>query len=268
VLNGGDGAWKQPQPFILFLLYADVIDAVLTLDGFNESHMLAAGTRFEYPATANFLSVNPLATQSYSGVVARWIMGNVAGTLQANAVFGRSHATYLLVEGLEAWFQRSGSISTQPQKTTIESIFALPSSWDQQKRFASAINQYQKYIRATSTIAAERGILVAHFIQPVPAIGKTLTQEEKAVVGDLSYRSSYERMTDDLLSLRKQRIKIFSLLDLFASETGALYADAIHVRFDGANGDSRGYRLMAERIATILGEAWDLTPKGRVRRDG
>src|SRR5437867_9904718 len=33
VLNGGDGAWKEPQQLILFSLYATSIDAVVTLDG-------------------------------------------------------------------------------------------------------------------------------------------------------------------------------------------------------------------------------------------
>ena len=29
VLNGGDGAWKEPQPFILFSLYATSVDAMI-----------------------------------------------------------------------------------------------------------------------------------------------------------------------------------------------------------------------------------------------
>ena len=36
LLNGGDGGWHQPQQLILFLLYADAVHAVVTLDGFNE----------------------------------------------------------------------------------------------------------------------------------------------------------------------------------------------------------------------------------------
>src|SRR5690349_4306021 len=36
VLNGGDGAWKQPQQLILFSLYAASVDAVVTVDGYNE----------------------------------------------------------------------------------------------------------------------------------------------------------------------------------------------------------------------------------------
>ena len=38
VLNGGDGAWKEPQPFILFSLYATSVDAMISLGGFNEHY--------------------------------------------------------------------------------------------------------------------------------------------------------------------------------------------------------------------------------------
>ena len=51
VLNGGDGAWKEPQAFILFSLYATSVDAVVTLDGFNEYYSFWPGTeeRLERP---------------------------------------------------------------------------------------------------------------------------------------------------------------------------------------------------------------------------
>src|SRR5229473_412659 len=35
ILNGADGAWKEPQPFILFSLYASSVDAVVSLSALN-----------------------------------------------------------------------------------------------------------------------------------------------------------------------------------------------------------------------------------------
>ena len=54
VLNGGDGAWKEPQPFILFSLYASSVDAVVTLGGFNEHYFFWPGAqeRLERAASA------------------------------------------------------------------------------------------------------------------------------------------------------------------------------------------------------------------------
>ena len=44
VLNGGDGAWKEPQPFILFSLYASSVDAMISLGGFNEHYYFRSYT--------------------------------------------------------------------------------------------------------------------------------------------------------------------------------------------------------------------------------
>ena len=49
VLNGGDGAWKQPQQTILFLLHASALDAVVTLDGFNEHYAMRGSARLDGP---------------------------------------------------------------------------------------------------------------------------------------------------------------------------------------------------------------------------
>jgi hypothetical protein len=45
VLNGGLGAWKQPQQLILLAIYGDFIDAVVTLDGYNEQHLISLASR-------------------------------------------------------------------------------------------------------------------------------------------------------------------------------------------------------------------------------
>src|SRR6185369_2237869 len=101
----------------------------------------------------------------------------------------------------------------------INTMFALPTDWDEDHRVAWADRQYQKYIRAMDAIAAQHYVLSAHFIQPVPAIGKPLTAEEQTVVGDLGYRGLYERITGDVLALARQGTPIFSLLDLFEHTT-------------------------------------------------
>jgi hypothetical protein len=258
VLNGGDGGWKQPQQTMLFLLYADAVDAVVTLDGFNEYLSLSSGRRFEYPAS-NFLEVNPLANADFGSIVAKWLTSKLAARIAGNKILERSHAAYLITERLAGWYQAPVT-STRERKTTVESIFALPGDWSQTKREAWAIHQYEKYIRAMNLIAQDREVAIAHFIQPVPAIGKSLTEEEKAVVGDLGYSDSYQRMAERLLLLRQRGVKIYSLLDVFSGESRTLYGDAVHVRRE-AGGDSPGYRLMAARIADLLGAAWGLRRK-------
>ena len=258
LLNGGDGAWHQPQQAILFLLYADAVHAVVTLDGYNERYMVGAGVRFEFPAN-NFMDVNPVVNSAYSYVVKQWILGRLYGYAAANRILSRSEAAYILLARLDASLRQQLQ-SAQP-KTTISTLFQLPSDWNEERRVAWADRQYRKYIRAMDAIAAQNGALAAHFLQPVPAIGKTLTDVEKSVVGDLSYRARYQRIMGDVLSLADEGTPIFSLLDLFEHNTHTLYADMIHLR-QSPDGGSEGYQLMAERMATVLARTWQLRRKG------
>lgn len=261
LLNGGDGAWHQPQQTILFLLYADAVHGVVTLDGFNERYMVGTRMRFEYPANA-FMDVNPLVNSAYSYVVRQWVLGKLYGSAVNSRILSRSQAAYLVLARIDAAI-RQDLQSAQP-RTTTSTIFALPEDWDEERRVAWADGQYRKYIRAMDVIARDNGVLVAHFIQPAPAIGKPLTDEEKAVVGDLGYRGRYERITRDVLSLANDGTPIFSLLNLFDGNTHTLYADVIHLR-RSPNGESEGYQLMAERMAETLARTWHLRPKALAR---
>jgi hypothetical protein len=256
LLNGGDGAWHQPQQLILFLLYADAVNGVVTLDGFNERYMVGAEVRFEYPPN-HFMDVNPLATTSYSNVVKRWMIGKLYGRAVANPILSRSQAAFLVLARFDAYLKEQQVLFNARERTNVNTIFALPNGWSEERRVVWADGQYRKYIRAMDAVAAQNGVLFAHFIQPAPAIAKPLTDQEKAVVGDLSYRSRYERITGDVLALAREGTPIFSLLDLFEHNRQTLYADTIHLRQE-PDGSSEGYRLMAERIAQVLARTWHL----------
>jgi hypothetical protein len=257
VLNGGDGAWKQPQQLILFSMYADVVDGVVTLDGANESRMLESSVRFEYPAS-NFMTVNPMVDRSFSQVVTHWIAGRALGALTDSTVLSRSHTAYVVARALERW-AASGPREDR-RVTSLEALFAVPQDWSAERRFDANVSHYQKYIRAMDAIARDRRVLTAHFIQPVPAIGKVLTAEERAVAGDLDYADVYLRMTQRLLEMKRSGTHIHDLLDVFEKERDSLYEDSVHLRKD-ADGGSRGYRLMAERMAETLAVDWRLGRK-------
>jgi hypothetical protein len=113
-------------------------------------------------------------------------------------------------------------------------------------------------MRIIDAVAARLGVRAAYFIQPVPAIGKPLAPEEARVVGDLSYTDSYARMTAALVALNGEGIPVFSLLDVFSEVREPIYADHIHCINDPQTGESRGFRMMAERMADILEAQWQL----------
>lgn len=264
VLNGGDGAWHQPQQSILFLLYLDVIDAVITLDGFNEHYVFRGpGRRIEIPAN-NFHHVNPFIEYGYERLVAAWMANSIYQFFQDNFILSRSHLAWftskMLGKVMRKIVYQNANVNME-SKTTIEGIFSLPGEWDDEKCFAYNIAQYRKYIRIMNTIAQEYHILRAFFIQPVPGIKKSLTEEEQAVVGNLDYVEPYQRMTTELLQLQQENIPIFDLLDVFSRVDDTVYADPIHCVRYGELNESVGYKIMAERIANILEKEWKLTKK-------
>ena len=122
VLNGGDGAWKQPQQAILTAMYATSIDAVVTVDGYNEHYFFFPGTRerLERPLS-NFLDVNPfVADENFGDAAIGWVMGRIAGELALNPILGQSHAAYLLIRGIEMAAKSRGALKSIDISATEE----------------------------------------------------------------------------------------------------------------------------------------------------
>lgn len=259
VLNGADGAWKQPQQTIQFLLHADTLDAMITLDGFNEHYSLTSNFRIEYPAN-NFVHVNPFASRGYGEIASRWLAGQIYKRFSRWPVMKDSHAAYLLASSIFAFVEKGDTATDRPRRTSVQSLFAFPRNWSADKRFSWNLEKYRNYIRDLEVLARRRGARTAYFVQPAPAIGKALSAEEREVVGKLDYSDVYRRMTQGLLELNAEGLKVYSLLDIFKGVEEPLYADPIHLRRDGS-GDSRGYRLMAEAVSVRLAEAWGLQSK-------
>ena len=191
VLTGADGAWKEPQPFILFSLYAGSVDAMVNLSGFNEHYYFQPkeDVRLEAPASS-FLEVNPFAAdENFGDAAIGWVMGRLAGTLKLDPVLGQSHAAYMIIRGIEAMAKGQGSFRSS-KRTTIPGLFMLPQGTPDKPEeiFAIQLGLYQKYFRMTEAVARDNGVKSAYFLQPIPAWGKTLTEEEKRVVGNLGLR--------------------------------------------------------------------------------
>ena len=87
-----------------------------------------------------------------------------------------------------------------------------------------------------------------------------LTEEEKRIVGDVSYRDLYRKIVAGMMTLRERKLPIFDLGDVFADEKGTIYSDHIHFARDGM-AESPGNRLVAARMGQLLAETWALQRK-------
>ncbi len=254
VFNGGDGAWKYPQQLILFAIYGPFVDGLVTLDGYNEHSGVRFGSRdrIEKPAN-NFIEVNPLANYSVDALGGAWAVNRLRSVIRGTPVVKRSHLAYLLFQAARgAWATALADVD-DPLRQRQASMFTLPAEWDAEQAWQWNVERYADYIRSMETMGSRLGVKTAFFIQPAPAFGKVLTDEEAAVVGPLDYADSYVAMTGHLLALRSETINIFSLLTLLEEVADTIYAD--HIHFERAG---RGYTLMAERMATDIATAWQL----------
>jgi hypothetical protein len=263
VLNGGDGAWKQPQPFILFALHAQAVDAVIVLSGMNEYYLFRhyERVRLEWPL-GHFVEVNPLVADANFGDAAiGWVLARVGSELSRNSMLGRSHAVYLLVRAIEAAAKGSSAWGAS-KRTSIDRMFALPPglAGEEEPVFATQLALFQKYNQATEAMARDNGVKTAYFFQPVPAYGKVLTPQERAVAGDLSYIVLYRRIVEAMLRQRSLGMAVFDLGDMLADVKESIYADSVHF-YRSADGESPGYRLMAKRVVADLASAWRLKRK-------
>ena len=263
VLDAAAGAWKEPQSFIAFAMYATAVDALINLSGYNEHYYFQPkmDQRLEGPA-ANFLEANPFAAdENFGDAAIGWVMGRLAGAMSINPILGKSHAAYLLIRGIEAAAKGKDSFKSN-KRTTIPSLFALPKDIQDnpQRLFDVQLDLYQKYFRATEAVAHDNGVKSAYFMQPIPAWGKTLTDAERRVVGDLAYGELYRRMVAGMMTLSQRGLPIYDLGDIFKNDTSTIYADQIHYLADAA-GHSPGNRMVAARIGELLAKTWGLQRK-------
>ena len=66
----------------------------------------------------------------------------------------------------------------------------------------------------------------------------------------------HANMIAGMLGLGERGLAIYDLGDIFQAEKGTIYADAVHATYQG--NASRGYELMAARMAKDIAAAWDL----------
>jgi hypothetical protein len=253
VYNGAVGGWRQPQQTIISMLYGDEVDGIVTLEGINEFQFLAL-MRLEMP-NGHFELLNPLALHSSRGIVASAISSQVQ-IMVSSSPARHSFAAYFLVDRLRSWLSHIANFELGKRKTSFVSLFELPADWSREQRVAFNIEQYRKYLHLIDASAKAEGARAAFFIQPVAAIGKALTAEEKEVAGSPDYGPGYQQMADALLETRKEGLQIFSLLDVFQNTSETIYADLAHQAFDPITRESRGNRILASAIAERLAAIW------------
>ena len=225
VLNGGDGAWKEPQPFILFSLYATSVDAMVSLGGFNEHYFFRPyATRAAGSARlSNFLEVNPfVADENFGDAAIGWVMGRHrrhAGAQSRPGPFARRLPDHPRHRG---GGQGQGQLQVEQEDDDRQHVRLAGGDPPRCRSRLSPCSSasIRSTARAEEVVAHDNNVKTAYFFQPVPAFGKTLTEEEKRVVGDLSYGDLYRRIVAGMMTLRERGLAMYDLGDIFAEREG------------------------------------------------
>jgi hypothetical protein len=271
VLNGGHGAWKQPNQYIFFGLYADILAGVITLDGVNEHDWIAVAgrRRFEEPASNYFQAVerqDPRVTTAPFTMAALKLDADLYRLASRHAIFQVSNLAYIVVDAvrtaLRRYASRTPKISITAEddwvKASYAQMFAFHDKMTREERKIWSLGHYEKYIRLMHGGAEALRIKSLFLIQPIPGWGKPLTEQERIFARGAD-RKLYKEMTDQLLGLREQfGIPVYSLLDVFQGTKEEIYKDQAHV-------NELGNEIIARRVADLIAEVWGW-PRKRVQQ--
>jgi hypothetical protein len=269
VLNGGHGAWKQPNQYIFFGLYADILAGVITLDGFNEHYWINSRQRFEEPDINYFHAVerqDPRVTTAPFTMAALKLDADLYRFASRHAIFQVSNLAYFVIDvtrtALRRYASRKPKLSIAPEddwvKASYAKMFAFHDKMTSQERKVWSLQQYEKYLRLMYGGAEALSIKSLFLIQPIPGWGKFLTEREKTFAQGTD-RKLYKEMTEQLVGLRERfGIPVYSLLDVFQDTREEIYKDPAHV-------NQLGNEIMARRIADLIEEVWGW-PRKRVEQ--
>jgi hypothetical protein len=261
VLNGGHGAWKQPNQYIFFGLYADILAGVITLDGFNEqSYLIKSQRRFEVPDGNYFQAIDrqdPRITTAPFTMAALKLDADLYRFASRHAIFQVSNLAYLLVDvartTVRRYASRTPKLSTMAEddwiKASYAKMFAFNDKMSRKERKIWSLQQYEKYVRLMHGGAEAMGIKSLFLLQPIPGWGKPLTPREIEFARRTNAKL-YKEMTDHMVALRQRHgVPVYSLLDIFTNEQQEIYKDAIHI-------NELGNEMMAKRIADLIEQEW------------
>lgn len=244
VINGAIAGGAQPMQVEAFLLLQDLADAAISVEGYNEHHNYDSG-RLELPPGI-WRELAAASGADYRRILWHRLASDFYDWLKNNAVFSRSYTGFFVAYV----FHRATASPVSGDEPAMPPLPPSSSSDDKHKIF---IASYDKYLSAIHAIAQARGYKTAFLLQPVPALGKPLTDNDRKVVGALDYGPSYKDMVDRLVALRSHGLPMVSLLEIFATYRDDLYGDSIHFF------DAPGHHRFAEAVADSIGNEWKLT---------
>ena len=274
------GGYKQPQQLnllMLMLLLGAPLDAVVTVDGFNEVALSALNAkRGIHPVFPHYPQMN-LVLDAASGIAS---MAEVELTADLIADRRRADSLRALLDR-HAWLRRSELLSalfgifiTSAEDRAVHTEERLADLASREHASALAtlddaclgewfacqeliISMWRRASVMMKAVAEEHDVVYLHALQPNQYLAgsKRLTAEERSEAWDPDHPRSqaaaraYPELRRAGQALRRAGVDFRDLSMLFRDRPETIYSDVCCHYVD------RGYELIAEQIAAYLDEA-------------
>lgn len=243
IINGSITAGSQPMQLISYILLAHLADAVVSIEGFNEHWSYGASMMIESPPRIWFQLSGESKDDSTEILKA-------AALKKLMRLYKHSplRYSYVAYSSLLAFYTLLGG--NEPLHDVNSPFPPLPTTWTPADQRAYYVGQYKKYLRILSQIALANNSNMFIFYQPVPAIEKALTPQEKQLVGNVGYANDYGEVFDHIRPLTNPFFHIINMMGVFRNFPETIYIDQIHFNDKGKFIASQ---FIAHTVAKSLG---------------
>jgi hypothetical protein len=253
VYNGGLGAWNMPNQLNMLMMYTDRMDALVSIDGYNEAYRVQEGDHLEEVPGATYILANESRSSlKILGLHFLWAYQyGIAHSILKHSYFFNS--CYKILTGIYQSHILTVDMVDKYFMASRENLYLSDSDareW--------SLKSLGSYIEKMHNFAKLSRIKSAQFFQPARFYGKELTEQEK-VYNEGVDKVTFEKIDHLYQGLEQKKYPIHSLSHIFEKEKGEIFGDHIHYKKVG--GISRGNEILAQNVVEQLGKMWGLKRK-------
>jgi hypothetical protein len=252
VVNLALPAGQQPQQLLICALHLERLDGVITFDGVNEVVIPGSYNAGTLPVEFPY---RPIYQVLYGGGVSD---EQVALSWRRRIARERFENRPWLLRALTAPSYRAEAarLTKQLRETApaqdFHSLFDSPVS--PADAVARGAETWRSCTERMHALCQASGVRTLFTVQPIPDRQKPLTSNEQAALDRYRdvvtlRRSGHALVLEKALALKQRGLPVELMTDVFEGRAEEIYTDLIHF-------EDRGCALVAERLATLVRDAW------------
>ena len=210
IISTALGDYRLPQNIISLLIYHDILDGVIDLFGYNESHNFGAPLNKLETPSPNYWGLFDLEVKNNLSLKRAEIF-NLTNETSKSWWCGYSYICMsVLREIIAEKLSGLNEVENQSSPRYLNhklNQFRYAADFPAEKRDLQKRKKIKSYYRLFDGMCKTLEIKCSYFLQPVPQIGKILTPVEKMglLSGSPEYDKLYESVVNNLMELKKRK---------------------------------------------------------------